>query len=171
VGQLVDALAQIEGAALALAGGPDDQAEALRARWRGHGLPAARFLYAGQIAPERVPLVLAALDAAVMPFPWTEHFAWYASPIKLFEYMAAGCAIVATDLPSTAEVVTDGETALLVPPSDVDALAAALERLRADPALRAQLGSAARALALREHTWAGRAAHILSALEEARHAR
>jgi glycosyltransferase involved in cell wall biosynthesis len=171
VGQLVDALAQSDGAALALAGGPDDQAEALRARWREHGLPDDRFLYAGQIAPERVPLVLAALDAAVMPFPWTEHFAWYASPIKLFEYMAAGCAIVATDLPSTAEVVTDGETALLVPPSDVEALAAALERLRADPALRAQLGSAARALALREHTWAGRAAYILSALEEARHAR
>jgi glycosyltransferase involved in cell wall biosynthesis len=171
VGQLVDALAQLDDAALALAGGPENQAEALRARWRDHGRADDRFLYAGQIAPERVPLVLAALDAAVMPFPWTEHFAYYASPIKLFEYMAAGCAIIATDLPSTAEVVTHGQTALLVPPSDAGALAEALLRLREDRALREHLGHAARTLALRDHTWAGRATSILSALEAARHAR
>ena len=170
-GLLVDALAQIDGVALALVGGPDDQAEALRARWIAHGLPENRFLYAGQVAPGRVPLYLRALDIAAMPFPWTEHFAWYASPIKLFEYMAAGCAIVASDLPSTAEVVTDGETALLVPPSDVDALAAAIQRLGSDPALRATLGAAARTLALRDYTWGGRAHFILAALKEARDAR
>jgi glycosyltransferase involved in cell wall biosynthesis len=114
---------------------------------------------------------LAALDAAVMPFPWTEHFAYYASPIKLFEYMAAGCAVVATDLPSTAEVVRDGETALLVPPSDVGALTTALISLREDPALARALGTAARELALGEYTWDERARRILAALEEARLAR
>ncbi len=171
VGLLVDALAALPGAALALVGGPNDQAEALRARWLGHGLPPERFLYAGQVHPDRVPAALAALDAAVMPFPWTEHFAYYASPIKLFEYMAAGCAVVATDLPSTAEVVRDGETALLVPPSDVGALTAALISLREDPALARALGTAARELALGEYTWDERARRILAALEEARLAR
>ena len=171
VGLLVDALTAIPGAALALVGGPDDQAEVLRQHWLGHDLPAGRFLYAGQLHPDRVPAALAALDVAAMPFPWTEHFAWYASPIKLFEYMAAGCAIVATDLPSTAEVVVDGETALLVPPSDSVALTAAIARLQAEPALRQSLGEAARSLVLREYTWGGRAQRILAALMEARHAR
>lgn len=169
VGLLVDALANVEGTALALVGGPDDQAEALRTRWQSHSLPEDRFLYAGQVPPDRVPLYLAAFDVAVMPFPWTEHFAYYASPIKLFEYMAASCAIVATDLPSTAEVVTDDETALLVPPSDVHALTAALVRLRDDPALRETLGTAARDLALRDYTWGGRARFILAALAAAHH--
>ncbi len=171
VGLLVDALAQIDGAALALVGGPDDQAETLRARWKSHGLPNDRFLYASQVPPGRVPDYLAALDVAVMPFPWTEHFAYYASPIKLFEYMAAGCAIVASNLPSTAEVVVDGETALLVPPSDVSALAAALQRLRDDPALRQSLGAAARELVLRQYTWDCRARSILAAIDEAQDGR
>lgn len=171
VGLLVDALAAIPGAALALVGGPDDQAEALRARWLDHGLPADRFLYAGQVHPDRVPAALAALDVAAMPFPWTEHFAWYASPIKLFEYMAAGCAIVASDLPSTAEVVTDGETALLVPPSDTTALREAIARLKEDAALRQTLGEAARSLVLREYTWGGRARQILTAITGVNHVR
>ncbi len=164
VGLLVDALARLDGASLALVGGPDDQAEALRARWLGHGLPESAFLYTGQVHPDRVPAALAALDVAAMPFPWTEHFAWYASPIKLFEYMAAGCAIVASDLPSTGEVVHDGVTALLVPPSEVDALTAAIARLRADPVLRGSLGAAARDRVLAEYTWDARARRILAAL-------
>ncbi|MFN8378910.1 MAG: glycosyltransferase family 4 protein [Anaerolineae bacterium] len=171
VGLLVDSLATVPGAALALVGGPDDQAEALRARWLGHGLPGDRFLYAGQVHPDRVAVALAALDVAAMPFPWTEHFAFYASPIKLFEYMAAGCAIVASDLPSTAEVVRSGETALLVPPSDGEALAEAIIRLKAELALRQSLGEAARALVLAEYTWDGRAQHILGAIAGFRHAR
>lgn len=171
VGLLVDALAAIPGAALVLVGGPDEQAEALRARWLAYGLLDERFLYAGQVHPDRVPAALAALDVAAMPFPWTEHFAWYASPIKLFEYLAAACAVVASDLPSTAEVVRDGETALLVPPSDVAALTAAINRLRDDPALRQRLGENGRALVLRNYTWDGRARRILAALDGVRYAR
>ncbi len=158
---LVEAAARLEGAALALVGGPAAAAEALRARWLALGRPADRFVYAGQVAPERVPLHLAALDVGVLPFPWTEHFAYYASPLKLFEYMAAGCAVVASDLPSLAEVVEDGETALLTPPGDVAALAAALRRLQADPALTARLAANAQARALAAYTWDARARAIL----------
>lgn len=161
VGLLVDALAQIGGAQLALVGGPDASAAGLRERWLAHGQDTAHFLYAGQVTPDRVPLYLAALDVCAMPFPWTTHFAYYASPIKLFEYMAAGCAVVASDLPSTAEVVRDGETALLYPPGDVDALAAALRRLRDDAALRARLGAAGRELVFAHYTWDARARGIL----------
>lgn len=147
---------------LLLVGGPDDHIPPLRAMWRELGLPAAHFHATGQIAAQDVPRALAAFDVAAMPFPWTEHFAYYASAIKLFEYMASGRAILATDLPSTAEIVQDGETALLVPPSDVDALAAGLARLYDDPALRARLGAAARELVFARYTWAARAQGILN---------
>jgi glycosyltransferase involved in cell wall biosynthesis len=167
VGRLVEALARQPGVALALVGGPDDMAEALRAQWRERGGDDAHFLYAGQVAPERVPIYLRAFDVCAMPLPWTTHFAHYASPMKLFEYMAAGRAIVASALPSTAEVVSDGDTALLYPPDDAAALAAALARLCADAALREHLGANARALALNRYTWDARAQMILAALRDA----
>ena len=120
-----------------------------RGLWADLGLPSERFHATGQLPPADVPAALAAVDVAAMPHPWTTYFAYYLSPLKLFEYMAAGCALLATDLPSTREIVTDGETGLPAAPSDVDALAAALARLSADPALRARLGETAPAASLR----------------------
>jgi glycosyltransferase involved in cell wall biosynthesis len=166
VDTLVDALAQLDGLALALVGGPDDMAAALRCRWRDHGLPEAAFLYAGQVPPARVPLYLRAFDVCVMPLPWTQQFAYYASPLKLFEYMAAGRPIVASDLPAWADVVQDGETALLVPPGDADALAVALARLRGDAELCARLADNARARALAHYTWDARARAILGQIQD-----
>lgn len=164
VGDLVMALAEIEGAQIALVGGPDRMAESLRERWHALGGTAEDYRYAGQVPPDRVPLYLAAFDVCAMPFPWTTHFAYYASPIKLFEYMAAGRAIVASDLPSTAEVVRDGKTALLYPPGDVAALTAALRRLSHDAALRERLGAAAQAEVMTRYTWAARARMILAVM-------
>jgi glycosyltransferase involved in cell wall biosynthesis len=162
----VDALTQIGGVSIALVGGPDCMAEALERQWIQSGQPEERFLYTGQVAPERVPLYLSAFDVCAMPFPWTEHFAYYASPIKLFEYMAARRAIVASNLPSTAEVLTDGESALLVPPSDVDALAAAITRLRDDPALRGKMAAKAYEIVMSHYTWEARVKTILGFIRE-----
>ena len=167
VGSLIEALAGVEDACLALVGGPDDQAEALRARWAALGLPPERFLYAGHVAPAEVPRYLSAFDVCAMPLPYTEHFAHYASPMKLFEYMAAGKAIIASDLPAWSDVVSDGETALLPPPDDTAAWTAAIKRLRADPALRADLGKRARERALAHYTWEARAQAILAHIRSA----
>lgn len=167
VGVLVEALARVDGASIALVGGPDDLAEAFKRRWIELGQDERRFLYAGQVAPERVPVYLSAFDVCAMPFPWTSHFAYHASPIKLFEYMASRRAVVASDLPSVREVVTDGESALLVPPGDVDALAAAIIRLRDDPALRDRLANNAHALVMEHYTWDARARAILAAFSSA----
>ena len=62
-------------------------------------------------------------DVLVMPHTSTPVSERYASPLKLFEYMAAGKAIVASRLPSLGEVLTDEVNALLVTPGDADALA------------------------------------------------
>jgi glycosyltransferase involved in cell wall biosynthesis len=146
---------------LGLVGGPASTVDALRGRLRARGLPPGTILYAGQVPPADVPGYLRAFDACAMPFPWTEHFAYYASPMKLFEYMASGSPLVATDLPSTAEIVRDGENGLLVPPSDVPALAGALRRLRDDPALADRLADRAARDVAEHYTWAARAARIL----------
>ena len=96
-----------------------------------------------------------------MPFHWTEHFAYYASPLKLFEYMASKTPIVATDLPSTGEILRDGENAVLVEPDDPKALAEGIERTLSDAELAARIGRQARE-DVRQYTWGERAANIMT---------
>ena len=92
----------------------------------------------------------------------------HASPLKLFEYMAAGRAIVASDLPAWSDVVAHGETALLLPPDDVAAWSEAIDRLLSDSDLRERLGEIARNQALEQHTWDVRAARILAHIRTAK---
>ena len=165
---LVEALVPMKEATLAIVGGPAAAVAEYRRDWRERGGDEARFLAPGQVPATRVPLYLAASDVGVLPFPWARHYAQFASPLKLFEYMAAGCAIVASDLPSLREILREGETALFAPPGDIVAWQAALQHLREDVALRKRLGEAARAEALREYSWAARAAKILHFLRPRR---
>lgn len=161
VSGLIDALRQVEGASIALVGGPDDIAAQLRARWVRFGLPEENFFYAGQVKPTAVPLFLSAFDVCAMPHPRNAHFSRHTSPLKLFEYMAAQRPVVASDLPGFAEVVRDGTSALLVPPGDTRALAEALTRLRDNPGLRDFLADAAYKRVMSRYTWAERARQIL----------
>jgi len=165
---LVDAIARAAEAGaeihLLLVGGPEAGVQSLREQWAALGLPPDRLHAVGQVPPDDVPRHLAAMDVGAMPLPWTEHFAYYASAIKLFEYMAAGCAVLASNLPSTAEVVRDGESALLPPPGDVAAFADALLRLWRDRDLCARLGAQAQQDA-QHYTWDARAARIRAFIE------
>jgi len=88
----------------------------------------------------------------------------YASPMKLFEYMAAARAVVATRFPSVAEILRDGENGVLVEPDSGAALTAAISSLLADPARAARLGARARA-DVEIHTWTRRAARILEGIQ------
>ena len=87
---------------------------------------------------EDVPALIAHADLFVFPSLWEGQ------GNALLEAMAVGVPIVATDIPSTRETVTDGEHALLVPPGDAAALVSAVNRLLADPAMAARLAAAAR---------------------------
>jgi glycosyltransferase involved in cell wall biosynthesis len=115
-----------------------------------------RVCITGAVARDQVPAHLAAMDVAVQP-DVTE----YASPIKLFEYLATGRAVIAPRKPNITEVVTDGEQALLFAPGSVDELAEAIQRLHADAGLRRRLAAEAeRLVAERDYHWAGNARRV-----------
>ena len=118
---------------------------------------AERVRFSGLVQPHDVPSVVAGFDIALQPSATA-----YASPLKLFDYMAAGCAIAAPDQPNIGEVLADGHTALLFPPNQPGAMWSAVERLIADPSLRRRLGEAARAeLVRRDYSWAGNARRVV----------
>jgi glycosyltransferase involved in cell wall biosynthesis len=80
--------------------------------------------------------------------------------MKAFEYMASGRPVVASDLPSIREIYDHGVDALLVPPDDPDAFAAAIRQLNQDPALGRRLGAAAKSKAKR-FSWEARGKAIV----------
>lgn len=124
----------------------------------------ARMTITGLVPHAEVAARLAPAAILVLPNTETAISSRYTSPLKLFEYLMLGRAIVASDLPAVREVLADGETGRLVPPGDPAALGAALEALASDPARRSALGSAARAIAPR-YTWAARAEALEPILE------
>jgi glycosyltransferase involved in cell wall biosynthesis len=104
---------------------------------------------------------LAAADVLLLPNSARSTLsARHTSPMKAFEYMAAGRAIVASDLPSIREIYEDEVDALLVPPDDPEAFSRAIRRLLEDESLGRRLGAAAREKA-RGCTWEARALGIL----------
>jgi glycosyltransferase involved in cell wall biosynthesis len=112
--------------------------------------------FAGLVSRHEIIDYVAAFDIAIQP-----QVVAYASPLKLFEYMALARAIVAPSTPNIREVLTDGETALLFDPSDTNELRRAVERLCADPDLRDRLGTAARvAVEQKGLTWRNNARRI-----------
>lgn len=127
---------------------------------------AERVRFTGLSAREAIPRLVAQFDIALQPASVP-----YASPLKVFEYMAAGRAIVAPNQANLREILDDGRTALLFDPGDPEALGRAVMRLASDPALRLALGKAARdAVVTRDFTWAGNARRVV-AMAEAESAR
>jgi len=88
--------------------------------------------------------ILAGADVALCPSVFTSQGDREGIPVALMEAMSSGLAVVASDISGIPELVEDGVSGLLVPPGDAAALAVAVERLHADPDLRARLGQAAR---------------------------
>jgi glycosyltransferase involved in cell wall biosynthesis len=115
-----------------------------------------RVQFPGVVPHDDVPGWVGRFDIALQP-----RVTEYASPLKIFDYMAAGCAIVAPDQPNIREVLRHGATALLFDPADPNGLWEAVRMLAEDPALRVRLGEAARAeLEARNYTWQHNAARI-----------
>lgn len=109
------------------------------------------FEFAGAVSPDGVGPWLSQMDVALAPYPADAPF--YFSPLKIVEYMAAGVAVVASDIGQIPSLVTRDVTGLLVPPGDVDACVAACLQLHAQPTRRRAMGRAGRAEVMATRTW------------------
>ena len=107
--------------------------------------------FTGAVPHSEVPGLLASMDVAVAPYPPMSQF--YFSPLKVYEYMAAGVPVVASQIGELEELIQDGVNGMLCPPGDAVALAETLKHLYAQPQLRDCLGQAGRATVLPNCTW------------------
>lgn len=109
---------------------------------------------------------LAICDILVSPHcPQIDGREFFGSPTKLFEYMAMGKAIVASNLGQIGKVLEDGKTAILVEPGNVDALVNGILKLAKDKNLREKLGKSARKEVIKNYTWRQHTKRILNKLE------
>ena len=117
----------------------------------------------GIVPHHDVPTLLGACDILVSPHAPIDGF--IGSPVKLFEYLASGRAIVASRLEQLADVITHEETGLLVTPGVPEELADAIIRLIDDSDLRIRLGAHGRDEAFAKHTWQSRMHAVLEAID------
>ncbi|MFP5316104.1 MAG: glycosyltransferase family 4 protein [Actinomycetes bacterium] len=110
--------------------------------------------FTGSVPPESVPALLAGCSIAAAPYPDTKDAGdQYFSPLKIYEYCAAGLPVVASRVGQVPHIIDDGVTGLLVEPSDPFALAEAIDGLAAAPLARAAMSAAARRAATQRHSW------------------
>lgn len=113
-----------------------------------------RLHYLGPVAHRDVPQLVRGAAVAVSPY---DKKPWGASPIKLYEAMACAVAVVASDSPGQAEIVSQEECGLLFPSGNADALAAAVSELVNDRQAAKDMGKRGREAVLARHTWTHRA--------------
>jgi glycosyltransferase involved in cell wall biosynthesis len=127
-------------------------AETLAAAWPGS------FRFLGAVPYEEVPALLRQAHVGVAPFTRTPHpalqaagFFW--SPLKIYEYMAAGLPVVTTDIPPLRHIIREGQEGALFHEDTVSDLAAAMDRVLRDPAAAWAMGQRARARVVEGYSW------------------
>ena len=159
---LVNAAKFLSGTQITLIGGDATRTAELQAIAPTEG---AQVVFAGRMSHTNTMQALASTCIAVLP-NLDDTDSRFTSPIKLFEYMAAGCAIVASDLPALREILGEDD-AVWVPAGDAYALAQGIRTLIKDPQRAQQLGERVYARA-KAFTWDARAQRIQALLQQAR---
>lgn len=164
----IDALPAMPGVLLAIAGEGEIRAHLERRAEAAHVGDRVRWL--GPLPHGDIPTFLAGLDVALAPYPVLEQFAF--SPLKLYEYLAAGVPVVASDVGQIRHLLDGGHAGgRLVTPGDPAALATAVRSVLDNPAAARASAGKARVEALRSHSWDARAAQLVDLFaEEAEHA-
>ena len=163
---LLHAIAAVPGVRGLIVGGHSAEPDLARVKALAESLRITdRVTFTGLVPRSSVPGHLAQATMLVLPNPASAISTHFTSPLKLFEYMAAGRPIIASDLPAIREVLRDGENALLVEPGIADAIARAIRRLADDPQLAGRLARSA-ATDAAAYTWSRRAERIEDLLKE-----
>ncbi|HKW17141.1 MAG TPA: glycosyltransferase family 4 protein [Terriglobales bacterium] len=122
-----------------------------------------QVFFTGVVPHSRIPAYLDAADVLVSPHvPMPDGQPFFGSPTKIFEYMAMGKGIIASNLDQLAQVLTHQENAWLVEPGNVNELASAIVLLAQSLSLRQELGKNARASVIAEYTWQQNAERVLA---------
>lgn len=146
-------------------GGNEEQVE----EWRSK-IKEENVVFHGFVAPGEAAMYCAQMDVCLLPNQRSVRcyggndgdIAKYTSPLKMFEYMALGKPIIASDLPVIREVLSHEINSLLCSPESVDEWRSSLVRLRAEPELREKISSEAKELFIRNYTWKDRARKLLN---------
>lgn len=163
---LVEAMIQVPEARLVILGGLPGEADLVRIQALVERLGLSpRVELLGTVPQVRVAEELRRAAVVAVPFLKTAMSERHTSPLKAFEAMAAGRPLVVSDLPASREILRDGENALLVPPGEAPALAAAVGRLLAEPVLAERLARGAWDQAPR-YSWQARAQALVGLFEE-----
>jgi glycosyltransferase involved in cell wall biosynthesis len=133
--------------------GDGDLRSAVEDRLRQAGV-ADRAVFTGLIPHDAVPEHLAACDVLVSPhLPFEDGTPFFGSPTKLFEYLAMGKAVVASNLGQIGDVIDDGKSGMLYGPGMAGEFQATMDRVLSDGGERARLGQNARRRVETEYTW------------------
>ena len=167
VGTLLEAMVEVEGAILKIVGGGGARHDALLRQARALGV-SDRVRLARAVPPAQRFQVIASADICLVPLSKRTIASRYTSPLKVFEYMAMGKPIVATDLPSIRLLLEPGKHALLAEAENPASFAQAIRTLLQTPHMAERLAKTAQQHAQR-YTWEKRAEKILVQIQ--RHGR
>ncbi|KAB8143965.1 glycosyltransferase family 4 protein [Chloroflexia bacterium SDU3-3] len=140
--------------------GPDRAAaEQAASAWPG------RFTFTGAVPYEQVPGLIASASVGIAPFntarhPALRHAGFFWSPLKIYEYMAAGLPVVTADIPPLNQIIRDGKEGRLYPEGDVAALAQAIGGLLDAPEQARAMGQQARQRVTDHYSWARHCAEL-----------
>lgn len=139
-----------------LMAGAGDEHESFKGKIKSLGLH-DRVLLPGAVSPEDLPRYAACADAGIAPYqpPDGDESFYFGSPLKVFEYMAAGLPVVTTDCPPLPEIIRHGESGLIVPPHDGAALGGAILELASNPQRAREMGRRNRDIAVARYSWSG----------------
>lgn len=140
-------------------------------RWRASVAGIKNCSFVGHVPPSNVVSYIQNSDVLLAPYQKVLNVgggrlntsSWM-SPLKIFEYMSAGKAILCSDLLVLNEILTHDESAIMCDPESIDEWVRALERLRESKSFRMSLGAAARRRFLEHYTWERRAMKVLSGI-------
>ena len=117
-----------------------------------------QVIMTGYIKHDDIPEYISAMDIVLAPYPHLDFF--YYSPVKVYEYMSCGKAVVTTDIGQIAEQIKDGENGFICQPDNIEMMLKKITRLLGDSNLRYRIGQQARETIIKNHTWKKKAQQL-----------
>lgn len=124
----------------------------------------ANVTFGGYVDNKKVPSILESLDVVLLPnkaeqICQGENIGHFTSPLKMFEYMASGCPIIASDIPVLKEILNN-ENSFLVPEDDISAWVKTVRAIQQDPTVARKKAVRAKS-DVQNYTWESRARNML----------